>query len=92
MRLSRLGTALVFATATAGAATLVAQGKPIAGCPHGGDWDLVTVASLGIDPETASGIPSLDGNADGYTCTRIQQLGIPPGGFYGETFRDNNVR
>src|SRR5262245_52695111 len=92
MRLWRLGVALVLVTTTAGAATVVGQGKPVAGCPPGGDWNLVTVASLGIDPETASGIPSLDGNGDGYTCTRIQPLGIPPGGFYGETFRDNNVK
>jgi hypothetical protein len=47
------------------------------------------VQSFGIDPATASGIPSLDGNGDGWTCGRLQPLG---NGFEGLTFRDNNVR
>ena len=43
---------------------------------------------LGLDPETASGIPSLDGNGDGWTC--IMSLSNHPveGAF---VFRDNTV-
>lgn len=63
--------------------------EPVGGCPRGGAWELVTVASLGLDPETASGIPSLDGNDDGWTC--IKQLpNFPEEGSF--VFRDNTVQ
>jgi hypothetical protein len=45
-----------------------ASAKVTGGCPSGDDWQLVTVASLGISPEQAAGIPSIDGNGDGWTC------------------------
>jgi hypothetical protein len=59
------------------------------GCPSGDDWQMVTVASLGIDPETASGIPSLDGNGDGLTC--IKGLANYPRFPNAFVFRDNTV-
>jgi len=43
----------------------------------------------GIDPVIANGIPSLDGNADGWTCATVNDLG---NGFQALIFRDNNVR
>ena len=49
----------------------------------------MTVESLGIPPDQASGIPSLDGNADGWTCAKYQPLG---NGFTALQFRDNTVR
>jgi hypothetical protein len=75
--------ATIAATVMAGAMASAA-GKPIAGCPHGGAWQLVTVASLGFPPEQIAGIQSLDGNGDGRTCIRPAGSSI--------TFRDNNVR
>ena len=66
-----------------------ASGKSIGGCPSGGDWELRTVAELGIDPEVASGIPSLDGNGDGNTC--IHPLANYPRFPDAFVFRDNTV-
>ena len=62
-----------------------AVGKSVGGCPDSASekWELVTVESLRITPETATGIPSLDGNGDGLTC-------IKPKG-EGGVFRDNTV-
>ena len=66
-----------------------AVGKSVGGCPTGAGakFELVTVASLGITPETASGVPSLDGNGDGFTC--IKPLPNQPAGTF--IFRDNTV-
>ncbi len=49
---------------------VMAGAKSIGGCPVDatGNWQLVTVASLGIPEEIAVGIASLDGNGDGWTC------------------------
>jgi hypothetical protein len=87
---------VLLATATAGAFALsltagLAQGKTIGGCPtgQGSEWTLVTVGSLGIDPETAMGIPSLDGNGDGWTCIRTPPQVSPLGEL--TLFRDNTV-
>ena len=68
-----------------------AVGKSIGGCPSGSgaDWSLVLVSELGIDPETATGIPSLDGNQDGYTCIRTSPQQSPLGEL--TLFRDNTV-
>jgi hypothetical protein len=63
--------------------------KSIGECPPGGDWELVTVASLGLTPETATGIPSLDGNQDGLTCiNRLPNHPLIEDAF---VFRDNTV-
>ena len=66
-----------------------AVGKSVGGCPQGGgaEFKLVTVESLGITPETATGIPSLDGNGDGLTCIKL--LPNQPAGTF--IFRDNTV-
>ncbi|HEU4356747.1 MAG TPA: hypothetical protein VFT27_14255 [Actinomycetota bacterium] len=42
------------------------------GCPEGasGKWVLASVEGLGVSPDVASGIASLDGNGDGNTCIR----------------------
>jgi hypothetical protein len=67
-----------------------ASAKSIGACPTGDDWTLVTVESLGIPPDSAAGIPSLDGNLDGWTCTRpLGVPGLPEGAF---VFRDNTVQ
>ena len=65
----------------------VAAGKPVAGCPRGGQWQLVTMASLGLP--AGNGIPSADGNGDGWTCAWFQDLGND---LTAVVFRDNNVR
>lgn len=69
----------------------LAQGKSLGGCPtgSGAEWTLVPVSSLGIDPETAMGIPSLDGNGDGMTCIRTPPQQSPLGEL--TLFRDNTV-
>ena len=47
------------------------------------------MASLGITPETATGIPSLDGNQDGLTCiNRLPNHPLIEDAF---VFRDNTV-
>lgn len=66
-----------------------ASAKTVGGCPP--NFELVTVASLGINPEEASGIPSLDGNDDGMTCImplRANERSVAAGGI---VFRDNTV-
>jgi len=92
LRLSRVSlgivlTVVLFLSLAAGQA----QGKSVGGCPtgSGAEWTLVLVSSLGIDPETAMGIPSLDGNRDGWTCIRTP----PQQSSLGELtlFRDNTV-
>ena len=42
------------------------------GCPNSASekWTLAWVEGLGIAPEVATGIASLDGNGDGKTCIR----------------------
>ena len=76
MRLLRTVIAAAF-FATVGSASAGAESpnKPVAGCPPGGGWELVTLASIGLDG--ATGAPSFDGNADGWTCIRLQELGPP---------------
>ncbi len=86
----RFGTLVAVVGATA-AIAFPASGsaKSIGACPSGDNWSLVTVASLGITPDVANGIPSLDGNRDGWTCTRpLGAPGLPEGAFI---FRDNTV-
>jgi hypothetical protein len=66
-----------------------ASAKAVGGCPPG--FELVTVESLGITPEEASGIPSLDGNGDALTCimpSSANEHAVIAGGF---VFRDNTV-
>jgi len=84
---------LLLLTAGIAAALLApatAIGKSIGGCPESasGKWELVTVESLGPPPEGATGLQSLDGNADGWTC--IKRMELPN---FGEAiiFRDNTV-
>jgi hypothetical protein len=66
-----------------------AVGKSVGGCPDSASakWELVTVESLGIPPESATGLASLDGNGDGWTCIKPMPA-FGPGGF---VFRDNTV-
>ena len=63
--------------------------EPLGGCPKGGNWELVTVESLGISPEEASGLASLDNNDDGWTCIRPLP-NFPVEGTL--IFRDNSVQ
>jgi len=80
--------------AAAGSAALVvaltsapAAAKSIGSCPAGGGWVMASLTDLGIDPETADGIASLDGNADGYTCIKpLVHTGTDV-----VVFRDNTV-
>ena len=67
-----------------------ASAKAVGGCPTG--YELVTVESLGLTPEEATGIPSLDGNRDTLTC--IMFLPVPEGSHLSGAFvfRDNTVR
>jgi hypothetical protein len=87
----RFGISVAVAAATAALAfPATGSAKSIGACPSGDDWSLVTVASLGITPDLATGIPSLDGNRDGWTCTRpLGVPGLPEGAF---VFRDNTVQ
>lgn len=68
-----------------------AAAKTIGGCPSGDSWQLVTVESLGISEEQATGIPSLDGNLDGWTCISplAANSAAPLAGAF--IFRDNTV-
>jgi hypothetical protein len=68
-----------------------AAGKSIGGCPLGGGWQLVTVESLGITPEQAVGIASLDGNRDGLTCIVPVNAAAPAPISGAIIFRDNTV-
>ncbi len=69
-----------------------ATAKTIGGCPSGDGWQLVTVASLGITPEEASGIASLDGNGDGSTCITPVPSNPAAVNSGAMIFRDNTVR
>lgn len=66
-----------------------AGAKSIGGCPESASakWELVTVESLGVPPEDVSGLVSLDGNGDGWTCIKP----MPSFGEGGFVFRDNTV-
>jgi hypothetical protein len=87
----RFGAAVAVLAATVAVAFPgAASAKSTGGCPTGDDWNLVTVESLGIPPDAAVGIPSLDGNQDGWTCTMpLGVPGLPEGAF---VFRDNTVQ
>ena len=79
------GTALVLAFTAVPAFATSTGGCP---GPAAASWTLSSLVDLGITPETADGIASLDGNGDGLTCVKLL-----PGsnqGFY--IFRDNTVR
>ena len=67
-----------------------AQAMSVGGCPPAGDFELVTVESLGITPDMASGLASLDGNGDGMTCIRFLTTSENSNGPIG-IFRDNTV-
>jgi hypothetical protein len=69
-----------------------ATGTSTGGCPTGDSWHLVTIQSLGFNPDTAKGIPSLDGNGDQLTCVQYLTNFPPsliPNAFI---FRDNTVQ
>jgi hypothetical protein len=81
----------IFAAALAVAALLpsTATATSTGGCPTGDSWQLVTIESIGFNPSTAAGIPSLDGNGDGLTC--IHYLPNNPRFTPAFVFRDNTV-
>ena len=85
MSARKLISAVAATTLAVGAATTNAAG-PIGGCPRGGAWDLVLVADVfpDVDPSVLAGIPSLDGNGDGWTCIRPAGQSV--------SFRDNTVQ
>jgi hypothetical protein len=85
----RLVAALSIAALTVGLGATGAQAKSVGGCPRGGDWDLVTVESLDLPSEIVSGLASLDGNGDGWTC--IKPLANFPAPEV-LIFRDNTVQ
>jgi len=89
-RLLGLGTMVVAAISLALPAGSAA--KSLGGCPGGGAWQRVTVESLGITPEVASGIASLDGNRDGLTCIFAYPGADPSGSPGAFIFRDNTVQ
>lgn len=64
-----------------------ASAKSIGVCPRAGGYELTSLEDLGIPPEDATGIPSLDGNGDGLTC--VKSLSGPNEGVI--IFRDNTV-
>jgi hypothetical protein len=68
-----------------------AAGKSFGGCPPEGHWQLVTVESLGISPDEAIGIASLDGNRDGLTCIMPSNAAAPAPTSGAIIFRDNTV-
>ena len=89
MRRSLRATALAASAAALLAAAPAAEATSTGACPSGGAWTLTSIADLGITPEVASGIPSLDGNGDGRTCIKSFSHGPLAGGF---AFRDNTVQ
>jgi hypothetical protein len=89
MRFSiRATTAAALAVGASLVASTGAGATSTGSCPSGDSWTLVAVADLGIPPEEASGIPSLDGNGDGMTCIKP---GPTPNGPQ-LIFRDNTVQ
>ena len=89
MRRSLRATVMAASAAALLAAVPAADATSTGACPSGGNWTLASVADLGIPPEDASGIPSLDGNGDGKTCIKPFSHGPLDGGF---AFRDNTVQ
>ncbi len=91
LRLPRVFVGIVTVVIVLSLAPGLARAKSLGACPtgSGAEWTLVTVSSLGIDPETAMGIPSLDGNGDGMTCIRTPPQESPLGEL--TLFRDNTV-
>jgi hypothetical protein len=89
MRRSLRVTVMAASAAALLAAAPAAGAKSTGACPSGGEWTLTSIADLGITPEVASGIPSLDGNGDGRTCIKPFSHGPLDGGF---AFRDNTVQ
>ena len=85
----RLMAALSIAALTVCLGATGAQAKSVGGCPEGGEWDLVTVESLDLPPELTSGLASLDGNGDGWTCV-MDLINFPVAGVF--IFRDNTVQ
>jgi hypothetical protein len=85
----RLVAALSIAALTVGLGATGAQAKSVGSCPLGGEWDLVTVESLDLPPELTSGLASLDGNGDGWTCIMPLANFPAPEVFI---FRDNTVQ
>jgi hypothetical protein len=71
-----------------------ANANSVGGCPSGDDWQLVSVTTLGISPEQAAGIPSIDGNGDGDAMTCVSPSPAAPGSFPAGAFivRDNIVQ
>jgi hypothetical protein len=80
---------LVAPLAVAALLPATASGTSTGGCPTGDSWNLVTIESIGFNPSTASGVPSLDGNGDGLTC--IHYLTNYPRFPNAFVFRDNTV-
>ena len=94
MRAKSVVTVLLFTVLSAASSDVFAQGKrngaanrPVAGCPNGGKWELISLDSIGLGG--AVGLPSIDGNGDGWSCAFFQDLGH---GQTGVVLRDNNVR
>ena len=84
-----VGLAIAAPLAAVALYTAPATATSIGACPTGSNWERVALADLGIDPDTASGIPSLDGNGDGFTC--IHDLPNYPRFPDAFVFRDNTV-
>ncbi len=87
-----MGLVTVVAAAVSLALPAGSAAKSLGACPSGGDWQRVTVESLGITPEIASGIASLDGNGDGLTCIFAYPGADPSGSPGAFIFRDNTVK
>lgn len=93
----KLGRVLLLVSITmliAAAAAPAASGKSTGACPRGtsAKWVLATVDGLGVSPEVASGIASLDDNGDGLTCIRQLFAGTPECDMdFPIIFRDNTV-
>ena len=93
MRAKFVVTVLLSTVLCAASSDVLAQGKrkgsvnrPVAGCPHGGQWELIDLDTIGLGG--AVGLPSIDGNGDGWSCAVFQDLGH---GQTGVVLRDNNV-
>jgi hypothetical protein len=87
-------TVLLFTVLCAASSEVLAQGnrkgsanRPVAGCPLNARWELISLESIGLSG--AVGLPSIDGNGDGWSCAFFQDLGH---GQTGVVLRDNNVQ
>jgi len=89
MRFRRLLVATGLALVVVAPATASSGG---AGCAPNGGWNLLAVSDVLTMLGLTEAPPSMDGNGDGMTCVRFQELANGNKGWTAVIYADNNVR